>query len=326
MNNSSLWNNDSDSDDTDSQLNHAAMSSFEIVFPCALFIFASIAGSIFNILLVSAILGSKKLRTPPGVMIVVIAISELVLCVVFYPLHIATMLHGETAIPDFLCKMSAIVVQISTFQTITSFPIVAFNRYTYVTKQRYVYNEMFNWRRTALYICLSWIFPVIVIATPIMFSNPDDRYSEVFRICIIMTSIPVYVYIEWLYFLLLYGVTMLYYGKVMVYIRSHVEDRRHNLPVALTTSNKRMEVQASKMIALASFGYCASCLPYFTLRVIDPDLTNVSYIAHRITYGLMSLGSFVNPALFTLKNTSHLQAIKAILRLKSPNTIIPKVT
>ena len=326
MNNSTWCYNKTHSTETNSNNDSVVIWNFEIAFPCTLFVFASIAGSVFNTLLVIAILGSKKLRTPPGVMIVVIAISELVLCLVFYPLHIATMIHGETAIPDSLCKMSAIVVQLSTFQTITSFPIVAFNRHTYVTRQRYVYNEMFNWKRTALYIFLSWLFPVVVIATPICFSKPDIRFSYVFRICNISTTIPIYVYVEWVYFLLFYAITMVYYGKVIVYIRSHVEDRRQRLPVTFATGSNRMGVQASKMIAVASFGYCVCCLPYLTLRVIDPSLTTLPALVHRIMYGIMAVGSFVNPVLFTLKNTSHILAIKAIIKLKSPDTFIPKIT
>lgn len=297
----------------------------EILFPCILFVFASTAGTIFNLLLIIAILSARKLRTPPGIMIVVIAISELILCVVFYPVHIVKMLNGETGIPDALCKLSAVLVHVSTFQTITSFPIVAFNRYSYITRQRYIYNEMFNRIRTTIYIVLSWLSPVLIIATPIMFSKPDIRFSAVFRICVISTEIPIYVYIEWLYFLLLYILTMIIYAKAVLYIRTHIEDRRQTLSVAFVTNGKRMAVQAAKMVALASFGFCVCCLPYLTFRVIDPYLTMLPSLLHRIAYGVMALGSFVNPVLFTLSNTSHLLAIKAIILLKSPDTYIPKV-
>ena len=292
----------------------------EILLPCILYAFASIAGSIFNGILVIAILGSRKLRNPPGAMIVVIAMSEVVLCLIFYPVHIVKMLHGETGIPDALCKLSAVVVHVATFQTITSFPIVAFNRFAYVTKQRYVYNEMFNWTRTVFYIFLSWLFPVLVIATPIIFSKPDIRFSTVFRICVFSTEAPIYMYVEWLYFILLYTLTMVIYGKVVSYIRSHVADRKQTISIAIATNNKRMGVQAVKMVAVASFGFSVCCLPYLTFRIIDPYLTIIPFVIHRIAYGVMSLGSFVNPALFTLSNTSHVLAIKALFKFKSPDT------
>ena len=290
----------------------------EILLPCILYAFASVAGSIFNTVLVIAILGSKKLRNPPGVMIVVISMSELLLCVLFYPTHIVKMLHGEKSIPDPLCKLSAIVVHVATFQTITSFPIVAFNRCVYITKQRYVYNGMFNWAKTTLYIFLSWLFPVLIIATPIIFSKPEIRFSVVFRICVFSTEQPIYMYVEWLYFVILYTVTMVIYGKVVSYIRSHIADRKQIASLAIAASSRRMEVQAVKMIAVASFGFSVCCLPYLTLRIIDPYLTTIPCLIHRIAYGVMSLGSFVNPALFTLSNTGHVLAIKALFKQKQP--------
>ena len=292
--------------------------AIEILLPCILYAFASIAGSIFNIILIIAILGSRKLRNPPGVMIVVISMSELLLCLLFYPVHIVKMLHGERGIPDPLCKLSAVVVHVATFQTITSFPIVAFNRCVYITKQRYVYNGMFNWTKTALYICLSWMLPVLIIATPIIFSHPDIRFSTVFRICVFSTEKPIYMYVEWLYFIILYSVTMVIYGKVVSYIRSHIADRKQIASLALAASSRRMEVQAVKMVAVASFGFSVCCLPYLTFRIIDPYLTMIPSLIHRIAYGVMSLGSFVNPALFTLSNTGHVLAIKALFQFKLP--------
>lgn len=292
----------------------------EILFPILLYSFASCAGALFNAILVSAILSSKKLRTPPGFMIVVISLSELLLCLIFYPVHIVKMLHGESGIPDTLCKLSAVAVHIATFQTITSFPLVAFNRYCYITRQRYVYNEMFNRTRTTVYICLSWLFPLVIIAIPIIFSKPDIRFSEVFRICVIRTEIPIYIFVEWIYFLLLYTATMVIYVKVVVYIRSHVADRRQVFSVAVVKNGKRLSVQAAKMVAVASFGFSVCCLPYLTFRVIDPYFTLFPALVHRLAYGVVSLGSFVNPLLFTLSNNTHILAIKALCKRKSAST------
>ena len=67
MNNSTTTCNSNETDNIDLGTSDVIVSwTIEILVPCILYAFASIAGSIFNIILIIAILRSRKLRNPPG--------------------------------------------------------------------------------------------------------------------------------------------------------------------------------------------------------------------------------------------------------------------
>lgn len=295
----------------------------ETVVSAIVFVVVSILGTFLNGILILAILISHKLRSTCSAIIVALSFNDFALCLIFYPMHVYATIRQGWQDAYIICKMTSVILPICTFETITAFPMIAYNRYLYVTKPRQHYMSVFSKKTTSLLILSSWVFPALLIGIPLLISTPTFTFSHVYHMCVYEIEYIAPVYIEFSVFLLCFSITVTSYYKLIRYIHMHVSDTRLSLGTTSQLQERKLTTQAIKMMTFVSIGFCACCFPYLAMRVIDPSLLNLSAFGHKISLLILAIGSLVNPTMYTVTNVWHQRAIFSMIRLKHPDSNIP---
>lgn len=302
-------------------------SNFEVVFSVLIFGVISICGAVLNTLLITAILSAKKLRTSAGAIIVVLSMSDLFLCLFIYPLQAYGSYTEEWDLSYIGCVLNAVTLQICTFERIFAFPMVAYNRYVLITKSKSEYIAMFKPSKTAGMLICSWLLTVILICTPLIdTADFHIEFNTAYDICVVHNQVSFVTIVEFIVFAICLIITLTSYTKLVRYLYTHVQDTRTNLQAISQIQSKKLGLQVVKMMALVSCSFCICVFPYLCLRLIDPNLTTLSPINHKISLLILSAGSLVNPLVFTFTNVWHRKAIKAVLTLRMPDTVVVKTT
>ena len=311
--------------------NNREIDTPEVIISCLVLGFSTVIGAIINLVIIAAIIGSKKLRRPADGLIVAAIVNELILCLFLYPIHMYELLTGQQDHLDMLCIVDAIALPFSFYQTITILPVIAYNRYVFVTKPRHIYNDIFSLPKVVTFVMISIILPFVCIGIPIILvTRAWIKYSVVYRMCIVTTNNGLYAYLELVYFIISYMLTVFPYARLFIYVRTHVTNLnvRQQAVSSVVTSRTRvktkakMDERALRMVGIVSVGYSICFLPHLLLRTLDHNLTGIPALFHKISLSILSLGVFINPMLFVITNSWHLLAIKGILKCKSPDTYI----
>ncbi|WAR25917.1 MTR1A-like protein [Mya arenaria] len=128
----------------------------ELAVPCIIVLgFASIVGTLGNLLILFVIATKKKLRNVESIFIVNLAISDLYVTVVADPMSLIGKLEGEQFFDRYtgLCQAVGSICTISCVTSLTTIMMMSINRYFYICSHD-LYTRLFS-RWNTLCVCLS---------------------------------------------------------------------------------------------------------------------------------------------------------------------------
>lgn len=300
---------------------HIQKSVAEVAIAVFFLSSVSIFGTVLNALLISAILLARKLRTAAGLVIVSVSLNDLFLCLFVYPILAYGNIAGRMEYSEKWCTVSAACLQICTYVRICEFPIVAYKRLRSLTRR-----GPDKGRKTLVFMMvISWIVPICVIVLPlVIFDNVHIEYSRTYDACIIHNLLEYFSEAQFCLFIMCFFVTCVLYVNILKHLKVEVLPRdRDALPTMFQIQKRKIRTQFNRMMALVSAGFFICVFPYLCFRVADRHLDIMPYIAHKISLIMLVFCSLFNPVTLIFSNKWHRLVIQNILRLKSPNKVIP---
>ncbi|PIK36695.1 putative muscarinic acetylcholine receptor M2-like [Apostichopus japonicus] len=115
-----------------------------------------------NILVMIAVTFSKRLQTKTNSFVVNLACSDLAACLVL-PFQVVALLNDSWPLPDPLCTFVAVVVWVGLGSSVVNLALIAFNRFTLITKSRTHYDQLYSKRNLVLMLVSAWIIPIVLV-------------------------------------------------------------------------------------------------------------------------------------------------------------------
>lgn len=281
----------------------------------------SIFGFLFNFILITAILLTKKLRTAAGIVIVSVSSNDLFLCLFVYPLLVYGSLENRMEYSNGWCKFSAVSLEVCTYVRICTFPMVAYKRHRSLTRK-----TPDEGQRTLVFLMIvCWIVPMCVILAPLIaFDNIHTEYSKTYDACIIHNLLDYFSEVEFSFFLVCCIITCVFYIRIIKVLRFEVKaNDRVQQPTMFQIQKRKIRSQFNCMMAFVSTGFFISVFPYLCFRMIDKNLSTFPYLVHKMSLVLLVSSSFFNPVTLIFTNKWHRLVIRNMICLKSPNKVIP---
>ncbi|XP_071812502.1 G-protein coupled receptor moody-like [Apostichopus japonicus] len=150
---------------------------------------ASCIGLIGNVLVIIAIIFSKRLQNKTNVFVTNLAIADLVTCSLL-PFQVVALLVDPWPLSDILCTAVGMLTWICLWTSNVTLALVAYNRYNIVLKKRDEYEKIYKKWKMVLWIVFSWILPTSLVTIPPAFDFGAMGYSTRYRVCTADTSHP----------------------------------------------------------------------------------------------------------------------------------------
>lgn len=281
----------------------------------------SLFGTVLNFLLIAAILLTRKLRTAAGLVIVSVSLNDLFLCIFVYPILAYGNAVNKMEYSHGWCRITASCLQICTFVRICAFPIVAYKRYSSLTRRGPDED-----RKTLVFMMIiSWLMPISIIVLPlVIFDHVHIEYSKTYNACIIHNLLESLSEVQFCLFLVCFIVTCVLYIRIFKHLAVEVIPRdKDALPTMFQIQKRKIRTQFNRMMALVSAGFFVCVFPYSCFRMSDKHLDQLPYLAHKISLLLLVFCSLFNPVTMIFTNKWHRLVIKSMLCLKSPSKVIP---
>ncbi|OWF52575.1 melatonin receptor type 1A-like [Mizuhopecten yessoensis] len=141
-------------------LEHSPVQS--ILFLLALSI-SSVTGLIGNILVIGAVIVSRRLRTTGNMFIVNLAVADIIIVTIVEPFNILGVIDG----PEFFvrnvwwCHTLSVVCVMSCSSSMMNLAAISVNRYIMINKNHY-YNQIFTKNKTFLLCVLVWFLAFLI--------------------------------------------------------------------------------------------------------------------------------------------------------------------
>ena len=211
----------------------AAVYSYnERIFIAAMFSLISISGTIGNLLVVIAVLLSKKLRTPTNVFVVNLSFADLFACV-FLSWSVVALL-GKDGWPlsnaEWLCKAGGFVLYTCTGTSLFNLAAIAINRLILITQPYQTYNRIYTTCNLVIMVTLTWLISFSVILIFPLLGIGGVGYDEADFTCSDLDGHPKAEYFHMAQSIVFYPVPMITilicYSVLFVHVRRHISKQR----------------------------------------------------------------------------------------------------
>ncbi|XP_071833853.1 G-protein coupled receptor moody-like [Apostichopus japonicus] len=273
-----------------------------------------------NILVMIAVTFSKRLQTKTNAFVVNLACSDLAACLVL-PFQVVALLNDSWPLPDPLCTFVAVVVWVGLGSSVVNLALIAFNRFTLITKSRTHYDQLYSKRNLVLMLASAWIIPIFLVTVPPLCGLGRIGYSERYKLCSADSNHPlsnVYSFITSAFV----GVPCLIiiitcYVKIYRFIRaknrelfSNNESRGENKGNAHSAAFKS-QVKVTRNLFLVVCSYIICIMPYAIACLIPPSYPAIPWVSL-----FLIANCCVNPIIYGLKHPQFRDVFRHILSCK----------
>ena len=276
-----------------------------------------LVGTVENGAIFITILVSKRCRRPLHFLIGCLALTDLLISVVFIPAYTYFLLEGTlgvskniSAIKDEsrwnVCAIGRSVFIEITSGTLTIKVLIAGYLYVY-TKSRITAEKLFTVHYTLLYVFGAFLINFVVLFLPYVIGfKPVDFYPNA-NLChknlILVSSFHVPSFIYALATLSIHVLQLLF--MCFCFIRVHYairegqsiwEKQTQDQPEDRAKDTIYSRAMKTTILLLASF--CVCWLPLYIVNVIDPLRVLLPSFVHHVSMDLLLLKSAINPAVY----------------------------
>ncbi|CAG5117222.1 unnamed protein product [Candidula unifasciata] len=277
-------------------------------------------GTIGNVLVILAIIQTKKLQTVSNLFVANLSTCDLMFVTIVLPVNMYTYLCNGWHLPMILCKFVGFLCYTLTGTTIITITLIAWNRYKLVVDVSR-YKQLFRPRNMAVMLAASWVIPVLCLQPAVlekwghfgyipMLSSCNlglDNSSQSFKIflLIVRAAIPC-------------GLIIYFYSSIYVTTRESHQRlyciSRSGSNVMKQLNHKR-EMRLTRMMIAIFVVFVLSYFPCTISSVIDWSKV-LSKTIHMFCQTSIFLGSAVNPLLYGFMNEQFRKAYYRIITCK----------
>ncbi|XP_071838564.1 melatonin receptor type 1B-B-like [Apostichopus japonicus] len=297
----------------------------------------SLTGIIGNVLTSVAYILSHKLRTKTNIFVINLAIADFLTCL-FLPFVSWSLVKDVVYIEpqfDIICGFVIAAITIFASTSIIFLFSIAVNRYVLITKSHHEYERFYRTRNIAIWLFVSWTYPVLVNLVPLLFgvghlgfdikihacgARTDHEHSHLYDLLVVISFVP-----------MPFLVTVCYVG-IYLHIRRH--NRRmvsYNLSLLKSRSCSQNDPQSSRSAVTKTDksktreiapNHLAINRNLFLVLVIylvclSPhiigEIVNAPYYVILHTTIIVACNSCLNPIIYGVKHPHFRQVFKSII-------------
>ena len=303
---------------------------FERLIIAAMFITASVLGTIGNSFVIVAVALSKKLRTTTNVFVVNLALCDM-LTSLFLPWQAVALLGGNVwPIPEapWLCGMSGFVTIITFGSSVNSLALIAINRWVGITKPLITTRRIYTSRKLALMIMYSWGVPLCCALTPVLTDFGELGYEKLYNTCTWDRDNPYSAYFNILVTIVNYPIQLtviiVCYSSIFCYVRrtsrkmakadapsvsAKVSGGGKNRAMSRKLWKRQLAVTKNLLYIVLAFIICLT--PYFTAIVLYTDW---SYRLAPWGGAVLFCNSSINPFIYATSHPEFKEAFGHMVR------------
>ncbi|XP_022085312.1 melatonin receptor type 1C-like [Acanthaster planci] len=291
----------------------------------------SILGTFGNMLVIAAVILSKKLWHVTNMFVLNLSIVDLLICVYVIPMNAVVFFKAEQSptIKPF-CTIAGLMFVLCFGCSINNLMCIAISRYAIIRLNGAAYAKLFSQRRTALAIGMTWLIPMFGELVPTLTGCLKPGYDEDFSACnvdvknthkgcaviVLFSIVPVQ------FCVLFWSCAMVFrhirtHAKRVQHLEAPIEMQVHNAQrIQQPRPNTKLQVEVSKNLLLVVCAFIVCILPaticsllLFTLK----DNTTVRKVMPG-TIVILSANSCLNPMIYGFKHPHFKTVFNCILR------------
>ena len=301
-----------------------------VVFKCMCIVFG-ISGNI-GVIIYNVLLNNDK--SPTTWLIVNLSVSDLLVCLTFYPIWIIELIQILTGVysdEEFFCKFIWSTSSVSIFLSILTLLAISFDRYLFIAFPL-KYPILMTGQRLNFLVCAMWTWALVPLPLTVIYIGP----GEVPGVCrssnnLFLLMIIVYIFIP-------FSLIFFFNYKILKIARRQRKrmTTRYNQGTQAGDFNKNHAMRAGSFANLRNvswqimkkqlkplktflivIGVLLGCfIPYTVEVIIDKLVCNcIPITLHIIFSELIAVNSMINPFIYGVRHKKYRNAYGRILRI-----------
>ncbi|XP_071794201.1 beta-4C adrenergic receptor-like [Asterias amurensis] len=299
------------------------------IIGCA-YCLVALTGFVGNVLVILAVILSKKLQTRTNAFVVNLATADMVTCTAAPFMAVALLSMDGWPLPDVMCSLAGAFYYTALSCSIMNLAAIAINRYILITKSMETYRAIYTKPKMAAMLVFTWLYPALVCCIP-LFGVGRWGYSEKFKTCSQDSSITSSRTFSLLGSTLIYPVPLIIlfvcYFKIYRHISSHLKKIKANKIEMADTSSSNMntmqrqrkppmghskrQIKITKNLFYAMCAFIICLLPFAIALVIRNSDPVVPW-----TGMIVLCNSAVNPVIYGVKHPHFRVVFRCMLRCR----------
>ena len=287
-------------------------------------------GFIGNIMVILAVILSKKLQTRTNAFVVNLATADLLTCTASPLNSVALFSLSGWPLPESICSIVAALYFTCLACSIVTLAAIAINRFILITKPTARYISIYTPKKTAAMLVFTWLYPALVCSLP-LFGLGRWGYSKKYKMCS-LDNTQTYRYNKLFAVLgsaLVYPIPLFIlivcYFKIYRHITSHTKkmlDHGIEMSVISTSASSelqahrsasfsKMQVEITKNLFYVMCSFVALLGPFAIALMIPASDPVIPW-----TGVLIIFNSAVNPVIYGAKHPNFKEVFRHIFRCR----------
>ncbi|KAJ8027626.1 G-protein coupled receptor moody [Holothuria leucospilota] len=286
---------------------------------------------------------SKKIRTKTNIFVVNLSVADFLTCTSIPVVSWSLLINDEedVLLVDLPCRITIVLGQCFIGCSIITLAMIALNRWMLITKKRVLYHKFYRFKSIVVMLSFSWLLPLFVVVTPLLFDIGKVGYDEWSHNCALIEVHP-HSYTFKIFLLLCLvpvpGSLIIYcYWSLFKYVKEHNSKISQGITEAfgLVTMNRhpfiflpssrsqsagidqrncqytkhQVDITKNLFYVVVTFVICIT--PYMFAELFKASAGIINH-----TKILVCLNSCLNPILYGVKHPHFRQVFKSIVRFR----------
>ncbi|XP_072175780.1 G-protein coupled receptor moody-like [Diadema setosum] len=193
-----------------------------------MFIIVSVVGSLGNVIVIAAVIASKKLRTITNVFVVNLAVADFLTSITVPWTAVALLSEGDSwPLDPWICTAAAAIMYLCVGTSLYSLASASINRFILVTKGYATYRKTFTTLNLIIWITLIWVVAFLFVIFLPVIGVGRLGYNRKYRSCSQSSDHPkdgVYQLVQAVgIFPIPLAIISFCYGRIFCFVRRHIK-------------------------------------------------------------------------------------------------------
>ena len=267
-----------------------------------------------NLLTCYAVYRNYRLRTPPNMFVVALAVSDILMSTCCMPFTVTTLFIGRWEFGETICHLQGFGAYTFAIVSLCTMGIIAVSRYFCIVKPG-KYQALFTKRKILIYIIVVWCAALPGSAPPFFIEDGRYKFHAGEALCLSRDNITFLSLTYCIYIITPFTVIVVCYIKVC----RAVSRSNRVFPQKNSLLNRRVNVKEAKVTkTLIAILFAFSCcwLPVYVMNFVQ--IHHGEYSLRRQWYlavgFLLYLSSSINPFIYGIMNRQFRRECRSIVR------------
>ncbi|XP_038044715.1 alpha-1D adrenergic receptor-like [Patiria miniata] len=153
------------------------------VIVAVMYLIVILLGTVGNIMVILAVMLSKKLRTATNAFVVNLAVADLSTCLVLPWTVVATLSTNGLPVGEWVCSVTAVVQATAIGCSMYTLASIGLQRLLLIKRPMTTYRVIYTPRKLAVWLAVAWCIPLLVTLIPPLADVGAVGYNKKYRHC-----------------------------------------------------------------------------------------------------------------------------------------------